>query len=617
LESGGEPGRAVRFGAFEADLVARELRRGGVRVRLQEQPFQVLARLLERPGEVVSREDLRSTLWPGDTFVDFDDGLNAAIRRLRDALGDDADRPRFVETLSRRGYRFVAPVNTPASPPAQRRLSARDALLLAGALAALVMAAFVLAERRPISSPATRTPVRLAVLPFANLSGDPEQEYFSDGLTEEMIARLGRLASTGLRVTARTSVMRYKGAAQGASQIGRELGVAYLLEGSVRREAGRVRISARLIDVSEETHLWTETYERDATGVLAIQNEVAERVARSLAMTLLPGSVVRSITTNPPAYEAYLRGRQAWNRRTPASFEKALRYFQQAIALDPQYAAAHAGLADTYGLLCAYAYAVVPPREAMPRAREAARRAIALDETLAEAQASLGWVSFVYEWDWAAAESALRRAIALNPSYATGHLWYSRLLAARGRLDESLAEARLANELDPLSPMHGTRIGSHLYLARRFDEAVAAHRRTIELEPEFGVAHLELGLTHLARGAPEEASAALRRARELLGESTMPLAFLGRALAESGRQAEARQVLAELQALSRARFVPAFNIAVVQLGLGQRDAAVASLRRACEERFYSMVFLKVDPVFDAVRADPAFGELVRCVGLEP
>ena len=619
-------GPVYQFGVFQLDPAERRLLRNGDPVFLAPKLFEILTVLVERRGHLVSKADLMTRVWP-DTVVE-EANLTVSISALRKVLGADT-----IETVPKAGYRFGVPVSVPtgdagapAAPPPTRTDGKRRPLPATAAhrwwmVAGMVVTVIVVVYTSwPRTSPHSDSdPIALAVLPFADLGGDPRQEYFADGLTEEMITRLGRLQPARLRVIARTSSMHYKNTTQRVDEIARELGVAYVLEGSVRRDAGRVRISARLIDGRDQTPLWAETYDRDEASVHAIQAEVSERVARSLAVALLPHqrqALARASTRSPVAHEAYLRGRYHWNKRTPAAFERALRYFEQAIEADPGYAAAYAGLADTYGLIGVYAYAVMPPHEVMPKARAAALKALSIDDSLSEAHASLGWVAFIYDWDSETAERELRRSMELNPSYATARMWYSRLLASRGRLEAALAEVRRAKALDPVSRQISTRVGSHLYLSRKFEEAVAAHRKTLELEPDFAVAHLELGRSLLVLGRPLDAVGELERATQLFGEgSTMPIAYLARAQAESGRRREAVRTLEQLRALSRERYVPAFNIAMGYMGLGDTDNAFDWLTKACEERFYSMVFLNVDPAFDAVRGDPRFAELARCVGL--
>jgi TolB-like protein/DNA-binding winged helix-turn-helix (wHTH) protein len=437
----------IRFGVFELDLAAGELRKSGIKVRLQEQPFQILSLLLERPGQVVTRDEIQQKLWPDGTFVDFEHSLNAAVKRLREALEDSADNPQFVETVPRRGYRFIYPVEGHAAR--SRRWVWALALAALPALLTLLLALNVGGLRDRLwpraDSPAKR--IMLAVLPCDNLSGDPEQEYFSDGMTDEMIAQLGRLQPARLGVIARTSAMHYKGTDKHVDEIGRELGVEYILECSVRREGDRVRITAQLIQVSDQTHLWAASYERELAGIFAIQSEVSRQIARSLEVELLPAERARPSgagTINPEAYEAYLKGRYFWNKRTEEGIKKSLDYFQQAVARDPDYALAYSGLADAYlvGIFVGY----LPSQDNHPKGLAAALRAVELDDTLAEAHASLANFEI---GNWLVEEKELKRAIELNPNYAPARIWYAMHLSARGRHEEALAEGKKALELDP------------------------------------------------------------------------------------------------------------------------------------------------------------------------
>src|SRR5215470_392810 len=387
----------VRFANCEVDLPAGEIRKAGIRIHIQHQPFRILEALLERPGEVVTREELRSRIWPNESFGDFDQALNIAVTKLRNALGDSAERPRFIETLPRRGYRFIADVQ---QPPASASIVGKKMLV---------------------------------VLPFDNLNGDPGQEYFVDGLTEELIAQLGQLNPKRLGVIARTSAVQYKATKKSIREIAKELNVEYVLEGSVRREGERVRITAQLIQVVDQTHLWSQSYDREMRDILGVQQDVARHVGRAMAFELFPehpGPRIPAVT-DPAAHEALLRGRFYWGQRSEEAVKKAIEFFEQALALDPRLAPAYSGLADCSTLLCWFG--ALTPNEAGPRAGDAAKRALELDATQSEAHASLALVHYWYEWDWARAEDEFRRAIALNPSYAAAHHWYSAYLTSLGR----------------------------------------------------------------------------------------------------------------------------------------------------------------------------------------
>ena len=566
----------VRFGVFEVDLRTRELRKRGLKLKLQEKPFQILVLLLERPGGVVTREDMRQKLWPADTFVDFDRSVNTGIRKLREALGDSSDTPRFVETLARRGYRFIAPV-----------------------------------ERLGQAAPPTGK-IMLAVLPLDNLSSDPEQEYFSDGLTEEMITRLAQLQPRRLGVIARTSVMEYKRTDKGVDQIGRELSVDYLIEGSVRRAAGRVRISAQLIQVNDQTHLWAENYERELADVFAIQSEVATRIACSLAIELLPAQVnilACAPTKDPLAHEAYLKGRHFWNEFSEEGFRKAFPYFQQAIQKDPNYGIAYAGLAETYTPLGFFS--IDPPREVFPRAKEAARKALEINDTLVEAYGSLGISSLLYDWDWQAAEKHFKHAVEIDPDYGLAHLRYGLLLMALGRLDEALREQLRGKELDPLSLLINWLVAWVFYLQQEYDQAIEQCRKTLELEPRFVMAHWQLGRAFLKKAKYEEAIPEFETAVTLSRENPLQVGALGHAYGIAGKRSKALKTLKKLKELSTQRYVPAYDMALIYVGLGEKEQAFEWLERAWKERFGWLVFINVEPIFDPLRSDPRFQDLLR------
>lgn len=572
----------VRFAAFEMDLRSGELRKQGVKVSLQDQPFQVLALLVQRAGEVVTREELRHKLWPADTFVDFEDGLNTTIKKIRTALGDSAENPRFIETLPRRGYRFIVPVQKPSGAAPGVGKPAAEKMLL-------------------------------AVLPLKNLGADPEQEYFSDGVTEEMIAHLGMLAPRSLGVIASTSVMKYRNAGKGITEIGSELGVDYVLEGSVRRAGDRVRISARLIQVSDQTNLWATGYERSLTDVFAVQTEVAANIANSLAVELLPGQRRPAASGNSEAYEQFLKGRYFWNKRTEEALHKAVDYFNRAIEQDPGYAQAYAGLADCYAMLGWNT--MLPPDASLPKAQAAAEKALKLNGQLAEAHTSLAFCKLFHEWDWAAAERGFQQAIALNPSYGVARPWYAYELSAMGRHSEAASEARRALRLDPFSLAIGASAGLVLSLAGQHDEAIEQCLRTLEMDPTgFYQTHFVLGASYEAKGMLDEAIRSFESAVTLSNRNPHMVAALGHALAMSGRTLEAHQISAELKERSGQRYVPPYNIAMVYAGLGETDVAFQWLETACQDRSIWMIFLNVHPMFESLRSDPRFRFLVERLG---
>ena len=636
MPEAGTPTR-LHFGVFDVDLRAGELRKHGVRRRLQEQPFQLLAMLLERPGETVTREEIRNRLWTADTFVDFDQGVNKAVNRIREALGDSATSPRFVETVARRGYRFIAdvaavesaPVATPdagtgdaaalqdervatlAASPGRSRRWHRWAI---GGAAVVVASMAIVVWARQWKAPRP-TPIRsLAVLPLENLSGDAAQEYFADGMTDELIATLGQISA--LRVISRTSVMPYKRVRKPLPQIARELNVDAVIEGTVLRSDRRVRITAQLIAARNDTHLWSDTYDGDLRDTLNLQNTVARAIADQIRVNLNPqeqANLKQRKVVDPEAYEAYLKGRYFWNKRTGADFQKAVEYFTRATERDPTYAEAYSGLADTYALLGDWEYGVLTPREAFPRAKAAAFKALQLDNMLGDAHTSLAFLLDGFDWDFASAGNEFRRAIELNPGYATAHHWYAWHLSLSGRNDDAILEMKRAQNLDPLSLIINADLAELLLIAHFTDESIQQSRKTIELDRRFPLAHNQLGLAYLQSHRPDEAIAELRNAVELSGGSATCTANLARAFASSGRRNEAVQLLDTLKKRSSDAYSNASEIAVVYAALGDGDQAMAWLERAFGERFNPGVLLR--PGFDALRADRRFQDLERRVGL--
>ncbi len=630
----------LRFGVFELDLRAGELRKHGLRVRLQEQPFQVLAMLLEHPGEVVTREEVQKQLWPADTFVDFDHGLNKAINKLREALGDSAQSPRFVETVARRGYRFLAEVQVADAAPVRSpelatqphpAAEARDRRDLASTLAMLrhllpslawKISVFVLlvliaslatwklhSWNRP--SPVIRS---LAVLPLESLSSDASQDYFADGMTDELISDLGQISA--LRVISRTSVMAYKHARKPLPQIARELNVDAVVEGTVLRSGDHVRITAQLIEASADKHLWSQSYEGELRDTLALQNKVAKAIADQIRLTLNPQeqAALKNVkVVNPKAYESYLKGRYFWNKRTADGLKVALAFFNQAIDEDPKYAQAYSGLADTYALLGDWEYAVMTPKEALPKAKAAAIKALELDSALGEAHNSLAFCLDVFDWDLDSAGKEFRRAIELNPGYATAHHWYAWHLSLLGRYDEAIAELKKAENLDPLSLIINADLAELLVIARSYDESIRQSRKTIEMDPNFALAHNQLGQAYLQKHMHDEAVAELQKAVQLSGGSPTCIANLARAYVASGKRSEAVKLLGDLKNRSNASYPHASEIAVTYASLGDTDQAMNWLEKGYEERFNPSVLLR--PGFDPLRSDPRFEDLVRRIGL--
>jgi len=579
VEPTNRPRRTVQFGAFSADLAARQLYKQGRRIKLQQQPFQILAMFLEHPGEVVTRDELQKRLWPGHTFVDFEHGVNMAINKLREALGDSAEEPRFIETLPRLGYRFISPV-----------------------------------EEGPIGSSSASAAIAIAVLPLANLSRDPEQEYFADGMTEALINDLSKISA--LKVISRTSVMQYKQTGKHLPQIARELGVDAVIEGSVQREGDQVRISIQLIDAANDRHLWAEQYEREYRNILALQSAVARAVAQQIKITLTPQEQARlggARTVDPGSHEAYLKGRYYSNKRAEKELKKSIECFQRAIERDPTYAAAYSGMADAYALL-GYR-SDLPSEEALSRAKAAALKAVELDDTLAEAHASLAFIAETHEWDWSTAELEYKRALDLNPGYAPAHNWYAGYLMYVGRFEDGIAEAKRARDLDPLSLPFNNALGGRLLLAGRDHEAIEQIQKTLEMDSNFAPAHNRLGWAYLRNRTYDQSIAEFQRAIALSPSDPDFLMDLGYAYAVAGNRDEARKILAELERKREGGFVPSSALAIVYGALGEKDEAFVWLERACKERDPRLTYLKVGPRFDPLRRDPRFIEVLRRIGL--
>jgi TolB-like protein/DNA-binding winged helix-turn-helix (wHTH) protein/Tfp pilus assembly protein PilF len=640
MQENQQPDRQLRFGVFEVDLRAGELRKHGLRIRMQEQPFQVLAMLLERAGQVVTREELQKKLWPADTLVDFDHGLNKAVNKIRDALRDSADSPRFVETVARRGYRFLAevkaadeaPVRSPElAPPRlpgsqtadraelvdtammpQRRLQPLAWKISAFVLLALIasFAAWKLHSRNRLA-PAIHS---LAVLPLQSLSNDASQDYFADGMTDELISDLGQISA--LRVISRTSVMGYKHARKPLPQIARELNVDAIVEGTVLRSGDQVRITAQLIDAAADKHLWSQSYEGELKDTLALQNQVARAIADQIRinLNLQERAALKSAeVVNPEAYESYLKGRYFWNKRTPDGLKVALGYFNQAIDEDPTYAQAYSGLADTYALLGDWQYAVMPFKEALPKAKAAAAKALELDSSISEAHTSLGYCLRAFDWDFDAAGKEFRRAIEINPSYATAHHWNAMNLGLLGRYQEALVEMKTAENLDPLSLIINSDLAEFLVLTHAYDESVDQSRKIIEMDPDFAIGHKQLGDAYLLKKMNQEAVAELQKAVELSGGTPISIADLARAYVASGKMNDAEKLLSDLEKRSNTSFAVAPPIAMIYASMGDNEKAMKWLERAFDERFNPSILLRSG--FDPLRSDPRFQDLLRRIGL--
>jgi TolB-like protein/DNA-binding winged helix-turn-helix (wHTH) protein/Tfp pilus assembly protein PilF len=634
-----QPNSVVRFGTYEVSRQSGEVRKAGLRIRVQQQPMKLLEILLEHPGEVVTREELRSRVWPDESFGDFDQALNIAIGKLRSALGDSAESPRFIETLPKRGYRFIADVSvvdTDARPerqepvlgdlsatdrghkiqgiglavaPQRRLLPTRGIIVtLALVLSLAILSVWLFHSRAPTGMRS------IAVLPLDNLSGDASQNYFADGMTDELITDLAQISA--LRVISRTSVMAYKGARKPLPQIARELNVDAVVEGTVLRSGDRVRITAQLIEASTDKHVWSQSYEGELRDTLAVQNRVASAIADQIRINLTPqerAALKNAKVVNPEAYESYLKGRYFWNKRTADGLKVALAYFKQAIEEDPKYAQAYSGLADTYALLGDWQYAVMTPKEAFPEAKAAAIKSLELDSTLGEAHNSLAFVLDGFDWDFDSAGREFQRAIELNPGYATAHHWYAWHLSLLGRYDEALAEMRKAENLDPLSLIINADLAELLVLAHSDEESIQQSRKTIEMDPNFALAHNQLAQAYLQKHMYDEAVAELKTAVQVSGGGPAFIANLARAYVASGKRSEAVKLLNDLKKRSKPGYSNASEIAVIYASLGDADQAMNWLEKGYNERFNPGVLLR--PGFNPLRSDPRFQNLVHRIGL--
>lgn len=571
----------VSFGAFEVDPANFQLSRSGRAIQIERIPMELLLILIEKHGQLVTRSEIVENIWGKDVFLDLDSAVNTAVRKLRQALRDSASHPKYVETVPAKGYRLIAPVQT-LEP----------------------------CGNQPVVAPQPR----LAILPLESMSDDPFHGYLSDGMTEEIIAQLGCLHPE-LRVIARTSVMPYKRTSKSIREIGRELNMQYILEGSMRYQSGRVRVTAQLIETATESHLWAETYERPLDDVLDLQRRLAQQIAAQIRTELkVPAreTSVPSAAIRPAAYEAYVTGRFFWNKKTGEGANKSLEYFREAVRLDPKFALGYAGLADAYIFLGIHG--LRPPAEVYPSAEEAALAALALDPNLAEAHTSLADVRKGYYWDWLGAEAAFRRAIELNPSYAVARHWYSEHLSALGRVDEAIHQIKAARQLDPLSISINAFVGYTLYRARQYDRAESTLTRAIELDPHIPLGHWFLGLVCVQRGEMDRAVREFREAANLSGNAPVYLAALGFGLGSSGRAEEAKEVLTQLHQMGGTRYVSPLDVAVVYTALRDRDSAFEWLEKAYRERVMRIRELR-EPLFDGLRRDPRFADLLSRIGL--
>lgn len=589
--------------------------------------------LASRAGQLVTREELKEQVWGNETFVDFEHGLNFCIRQIRAALDDGADTPRFIETVPRRGYRFIAPVQKldqtgqdfGVSPDILATLPSKApfphthiwlGLISAGLLVVLVFLLSTPGSRHWRFRSLTPGSIRsVAVLPLRNLSGDPAQDYFADGITEALITDLAKIAR--LHVISHTSVMQFKDTKKALSGVARELNVDAIVEGAVVLSSDRVRITAQLIHAPTDQHIWAETYERDLRDVLRLQDEVARDIAQQVRARLTPQEQTRLVSSrsiNPEAYEAYLIGRYYWNKRTEGGVKKAVEYFQQAIVKEPDSALGYAGLAQAYGVTGGH---YLPPAEVYPKEKAAASRALQIDDMLAEAHASLAYVLANYEWDWSGAEKEYKRAIELEPGYATAHHWYGLYLLTLGHSKEAIAELKRAQQLDPLSLIIDSSLGLTFIEAHQYDQAINQLKKTLEIDPNFFLAHYQLGHTYLERAMFEQAIAELQKATALSGGSPFMMAGLGHAYAVSGRRGEALRVLGKLKWLSKRTYVPPYHVARIYAGLGEKEQAFEWLEKAYRERSLSVDFPTTDSALEPLRSDPRLQDLLRRIGLQP
>lgn len=622
------------FGEFRLDEKQCVLWRGLEPVPLTPKAFGVLLLLVRKTGEVISKDELMRTVWPG-SFVE-ESNLTQTVFMLRKALGETPHQ-RYIVTLQGRGYRFVgdvknvsaarhpvddgpADLGSGAAEQSEKRHYWKLRLLLAGTLSVILGAGIFTYRRESGGRTVARGPqarIMLAVLPFQNLTGDAGQEYFSDSMTEEMTTQLGNLNPQQLGVIARTSVMHYKGSQQQIEQIGRELGVQYVLEGSVRRDSGKVRITAQLIRVSDQTHIWAQEYDRELGDLLLLQEDIAHNISNEIPVALAEH---KADQFSPPAqlslqsyeaYDLYLKGQYFYNKRTLEGFERAIDYFQQAIAKDPNHARSYAGLADTYALLRAYSGR--PQPELMSKARTAALKALALDESLPEAHTVLALIVQNYDWDWQTAEKEFRRAIELNPNYATGHHWYAEHLMWRGRFEAALQESERARQLDPLSLIIAADNGAILFFSRQYDQAIAKWRSVLEMDPDFSRAHLIIA-AYIEKGMLAEALVDVQAHRPLR-DSPWYWADLASIHTLSGHKIQAQNELAHLLELNRRNPIDPLALAAVYTRLGNTDQALAWLEKAYVQHSDELITIKVNPVFDRFRNEDAFREVERKVGL--
>lgn len=610
-----------QFGPFCLDPVKRRLLRDGEVVKLTPKAFETLFVLVQQRGKTIDKDELLKTVWAG-TIVE-ENNLNQSITALRKSLGDSRQESQYIATIPGVGYRFVADVKEvheeelagvePAPIKTERRPMFRYALLLLVPLVLAVVGYAVLTRKKSPPGPAVSS---IMVLPLDNLSGDPNEEYFADGVTDALIGDLAKLS--GLQVISRTSSMHYKGTKKSLPEIAREIKVDAIVEGTVQRSGDRVVIRAQLIHAATDRHLWVQVYERPMRDVLDVQSEIAQTIARQIQIQMTPADQARLTArhpVSPKAFDDYLQGRFLyWNRRTEENLHKAIAHFQNAIKEDPNYALAHVGLADCYNALGVVQIGALPPTEARRLAEETAKKALALDPTLAEAHTALGYANH-YNWNWTAAEMDFKRAIELNPSYANAHNFYASFLMSRGRIEESIASSTRARELDPFSLSISAQRGFLLENARRYDEAIEQLRNVIAMDPNHYQAHWFLGHTYALNKQFEQAIAASQKAVDVSQRAPGALGMLGMVYALAGQKNEANKILNELLEMNKRRYVTPAALANLYIGLDNKDQAFFWLEKAFQERSNYLAYLKVFPILDPLRSDPRFADLVRRVGL--
>jgi len=625
--------QVVRFALFEVDFRAGELRKDGRRIRLQEQPLQVLRMLLEHPNQVVTREELRQELWPADTFVDFDHGLNSAVARLRETLNDSAERPKYIETVARRGYRFIGSLEDASGnvaiaatnageQPAVDAQNPRPAFpwrrgvvgIAAGiSLVSIVLAGYFL--RLPSHSFAVNKTIdSLAVLPFENAAPNPETDLLADGITQSAIDHLSRLGN--LKVISMGSVSRYRGRQGDPKQIGRELGVRSVMTGKIAFHADRMAVMAELVDATDGAHIWGEQYDRKVSDIQNVQEDIASEIATKLETRLSAQQkelLRKRYTQDFEAYEMYLRGRYYWTRRSQPDLQRGIAYFQQAIERDPNNALAYAGLADSYFVRAISG--AVPTSEALPMAKAAALKALELDESLAEAHTSLAQISANYEWNWSKAEAEYKKAIELNPNYSTGHFYYATFLMGMGRHTEALEQMKRAQEVDPLSPAIATFIGRAYFYAGNNEEAIRQYQKILDADPSFPMARAFLIFSLEQAGRFDEAVTESKIESAQAGRSSEQAEARGRAYRAAGPPGYWKERIRQIRAGGDPGPGSDLDTAAIYARLGEKDQAFSLLNRAYDKRNMWLMNLKVDPRFENLRADPRYADLLRRVGL--